>query len=472
MAYADTLFDDYYLKYASYFIKDRAIPEIDDGFKPVQRRILHTLFEMDDGKYHKVANVVGQTMRYHPHGDQSIFGSLVNLANKDLFIEKQGNFGSILTGDPASAARYIECRLTTIFALVPDKASESWIQLAKIFLMAFVAMSVIRTEKRLNTLIWVTVASIAFYSVKGGIFTLQTGGEYIVYGPPKTFIHDNNHLAMAVLMTMPLMRYLALQATDRRVRWGLNAVLLISLVAIFGSYSRGAFLGLLAVAIVGWWRSNRRLAFGAVAVIGIVAAAPFIPAKWVERMDTIRNYEEDRSAMTRIEMWIFALNVAKDRPVIGGGFEVFQDPALYEKYNPTAGVRNVHSVYFEVLGTQGFVGFIIFIMLGVAGLRTCSWIKRQTKDNPALINEYRLANLVWISLIAYAASGAFINLSEFDVYYNLLVIVAVCKAIVTDKLRLAAATDPTSAAMTSPVAAGSSGFARTGGPVTSFRRTS
>jgi len=114
MAYADTLFDDYYLKYASYFIKDRAIPEIDDGLKPVQRRILHTLFEMDDGKYHKVANVVGQTMRYHPHGDQSIFGSLVNLANKDMFIEKQGNFGSILTGDPASAARYIECRLTSL----------------------------------------------------------------------------------------------------------------------------------------------------------------------------------------------------------------------------------------------------------------------------------------------------------------------------------------------------------------------
>ncbi len=114
MAYADILFDDYYLKYASYFIKDRAIPEIDDGLKPVQRRILHTLFEMDDGKYHKVANVVGQTMRYHPHGDQSIFGSLVNLSNKDMFIDKQGNFGSILTGDPASAARYIECRLTPL----------------------------------------------------------------------------------------------------------------------------------------------------------------------------------------------------------------------------------------------------------------------------------------------------------------------------------------------------------------------
>ncbi|MBT3602043.1 MAG: DNA topoisomerase IV subunit A [Candidatus Latescibacteria bacterium] len=114
MAYIDTLFDRYYMEHASYVIKDRAIPNIDDGLKPVQRRILHALKEQDDGKFHKVANIVGQTMKYHPHGDLSINGALVNLANKDLLIEKQGNFGNILTGDSASAARYIECRLTPL----------------------------------------------------------------------------------------------------------------------------------------------------------------------------------------------------------------------------------------------------------------------------------------------------------------------------------------------------------------------
>ena len=114
MADVETLYDRYFLEYATYVVKNRAIPEIDDGLKPVQRRILHTLFEIDDGKYHKVANVVGQTMRFHPHGDQSIFGALVSLANKDLFIDKQGNFGSVLTGGQASAARYIECRLTPL----------------------------------------------------------------------------------------------------------------------------------------------------------------------------------------------------------------------------------------------------------------------------------------------------------------------------------------------------------------------
>ena len=111
MAYAKTIFNNNFLEYASYVIKDRAIPDIEDGLKPVQRRILHSLFEVDDGKFHKVANIVGHCMKYHPHGDASIYSALVVLANKDLFIEKQGNFGNILTGDPASASRYIECRV-------------------------------------------------------------------------------------------------------------------------------------------------------------------------------------------------------------------------------------------------------------------------------------------------------------------------------------------------------------------------
>ena len=103
-----------FIEYASYVIKDRAIPDIDDGLKPVQRRILHTLWEQDDGRFHTVANIVGAAMRFHPHGDASIYSALVVLANKEYFIDRQGNFGNIHTGDPASAARYIECRLSPL----------------------------------------------------------------------------------------------------------------------------------------------------------------------------------------------------------------------------------------------------------------------------------------------------------------------------------------------------------------------
>jgi topoisomerase-4 subunit A len=114
VAYIKNLFDRNFLEYASYVIRDRAIPDLEDGLKPVQRRILHTLFEMDDGKFHKVANVVGDCMKYHPHGDASIGPALVVLANKDYFIERQGNFGNLYTGDEASAPRYIECRITAL----------------------------------------------------------------------------------------------------------------------------------------------------------------------------------------------------------------------------------------------------------------------------------------------------------------------------------------------------------------------
>ncbi len=108
------LINDNFIQYASYVIRDRAIPQLEDGLKPVQRRILHALYEKDDGRFNKVANIVGHCMQYHPHGDVSIEDALVNLVNKSYLIEGQGNFGNIFTGDPAAASRYIECRLTEL----------------------------------------------------------------------------------------------------------------------------------------------------------------------------------------------------------------------------------------------------------------------------------------------------------------------------------------------------------------------
>ena len=108
------LINENFIQYASYVIRDRAIPQLEDGLKPVQRRILHALYEKDDGRFNKVANIVGHCMQYHPHGDASIEDALVNLTNRSYLIEEQGNFGNVLTGDPAAASRYIECRLTEL----------------------------------------------------------------------------------------------------------------------------------------------------------------------------------------------------------------------------------------------------------------------------------------------------------------------------------------------------------------------
>ena len=106
------MYKEWFLDYASYVILERAVPGINDGFKPVQRRIMHSMKDLDDGRYNKVANIVGHTMQYHPHGDASIADAMVQLGQKELLIDMQGNWGNILTGDRAAASRYI-CLLYT-----------------------------------------------------------------------------------------------------------------------------------------------------------------------------------------------------------------------------------------------------------------------------------------------------------------------------------------------------------------------
>ena len=110
------MYRNWFLDYASYTILERAVPHINDGLKPVQRRLMHAMKELDDGRFNKVANIIGHTMKYHPHGDASIGDALVQMGQKDLLVETQGNWGNILTGDAAAAPRYIEARLSK-FAL-------------------------------------------------------------------------------------------------------------------------------------------------------------------------------------------------------------------------------------------------------------------------------------------------------------------------------------------------------------------
>ena len=110
------MYKEWFLDYASYVILERAVPSVEDGFKPVQRRIMQSMKDLDDGRYNKVANIVGHTMQYHPHGDASIADAMVQIGQKDLLIDAQGNWGNILTGDRAAASRYIEARLSK-FAL-------------------------------------------------------------------------------------------------------------------------------------------------------------------------------------------------------------------------------------------------------------------------------------------------------------------------------------------------------------------
>ncbi len=327
--------------------------------------------------------------------------------------------------------------LTTLLALVPEAGMVQFKGFAKSIVMIILTLILMRTEKRFLALIWIIVLSIGFYSTKGGIFTLMTGGQFRVWGPPGSLITGNNELAIATLMILPLMRYLALTTENLWIRWGLSAAAVLSLASVVGSYSRGAFLALAVLGIAWWWKSRRRITFGVIAIVAAVAVMPLIPAKWYDRMQSIENYEQDGSAKGRLQMWTFAVNVAKDRPITGGGFGIFRGhEKIYNKYYPEATRRrNVHSVYFEVLGTQGFVGMIIFLALGIATLRTCTWIQKQTRDRPELSKEHLFGVMLKLSLVAYAVGGAFLNLSTYDLFFLLLATATLCKGIVMQKLR-------------------------------------
>jgi probable O-glycosylation ligase (exosortase A-associated) len=322
-------------------------------------------------------------------------------------------------------------QVTTFFAISQVDAWAQWDKVVKIQLMIFVTIMVIRSQKQLRTLVWVIAASLGFYGVKGGIFTVVGGGANHVRGPEGTFIEGNNEIGLALLMTIPLMRYLQVTSSHRWVRAGLTFAMLLSGVAILGTQSRGALVGIVAMVLFLLWKSKHRLGLAIFLLVFAPIALSIMPQTWYDRMGTIRNYEEDASAMGRVNSWYFAFNLARARPLVGGGFETFS-PALFARYapNPTD-VHDAHSIYFEILGEHGFVGLGLFLTLGISLWRTCSRTIRFARDDPDMEDLEQLMRMVQVSFVAYAVSGAFLGLAYFDLFYNLLAITVIAGTLVS-----------------------------------------
>lgn len=320
--------------------------------------------------------------------------------------------------------------LTTLFALEPDVAVGAWSRWWKINLVCLIAMWLMQSRERLNLLIWTIVGSLGFYGVKGGLFTILSGGTLHVYGPPDSFLEENNGMGLALIMTVPLMRYLQLEAKQRWLRIALGGSMLITAFAILGSQSRGAFLGLIAMAGFLVLKSPNRWK----AILPVIVLAPllfvFMPSSWHERMGTLQTYDQDASAMGRINAWSFAFRLAQDRPLVGGGFDTFTE-RLFQIYapNPTD-VHDAHSIYFEVLGEQGFVGLAFFLSLGVAVVMSCRRIAALTENRPELRWARNLGAMAQVSLLGYAVSGAFLGLAYFDLPWNLVLIVVLTRVLV------------------------------------------
>lgn len=313
--------------------------------------------------------------------------------------------------------------ITTIFAVEPTDAFAKFMEFLKIMVMVFVTLMLVNSRERMHWLIWMIVVSLGFYGVKGGLFTALHGGHYHVMGPAASFIADNNALALALSMTLPLMRYLQLRSVRKWVRVGLGLSMLLTAVAVLGTYSRGGLVALVIVAGALFLKTRRRYAIVLAAVVVAFVAWHFMPAKWTQRMDTLHHATTVNSAQTRIQSWEFAANVAIHRPLRGGGFEVYKSAYMWQNYGPPgAKPRAIHSIYFRILGEQGFIGLALFLGLLFASWRKCSQVRKLARDNEALTWAFDLASMLQVCLVAFMVAGAFLPMPYFDLTYQLMAV--------------------------------------------------
>jgi len=321
---------------------------------------------------------------------------------------------------------------TTINSMYPALAWVKMNQFWKILLMIYVTMMLMQNKERVDLLVWVIALSIGFYGVKGGIFTIMHGGVYHVRGPEGSFIGGDNEMGLALIMTIPLLRYLQLASRQFLVRWGLSAAMLLSAVATVGSQSRGALLGLVAMGTFLWLKSRNKIFTALLGGIAVALVLMVMPQQWYDRMATIRDYQSDQSATGRINAWKMAFNMAKNRP-LGGGFDCFQEYS-FALYAPDPDdVHDSHSIYFEVLGDHGFVGLALFLVLGLMTWRTASWVVGRARRDREKRWVADLAAMVQVALVGYASAGAFLGLAYFDYYYTLIAIVVLCKVVLSSE---------------------------------------
>lgn len=312
--------------------------------------------------------------------------------------------------------------ITLPFAMLWDGSFELYKRVMKIDLMVLVTMVLLYTRRHVMLFVWVNVISVGFYGVKGGMFTVATGGSYRVWGPDNTYIEGNNEMALAAVMVIPLMRFLQMQLQAKWAKGVMTFCMLMMAASALGSHSRGALLAIAAMGFVMWLRSKNKVVTGIGMTVAALVMLSFMPAEWWERMGTIKTYQEDGSAMGRINAWWMAWNLAKAN-FFGGGFFIWT-ASIFALYAPDpSDVHAAHSIYFQMLGEQGFIGLILFLTLFGFAWGSAKYLRVQGKRQAETQWLSDLGAMVQVSLVGYAVGGAFLSLSYWDLPYNMVVMV-------------------------------------------------
>lgn len=324
--------------------------------------------------------------------------------------------------------------VTLPFSMHFEPSYRLWERSMKIFLMFFVSIALTTNRKRLDLFIWANVAAVGYYGVKGGVFTVLTGGNHRVWGPGG-FIEGNNEVALAVLCVVPLMRYLQLQMIHKWAVAAATAAMGLCVATALGTHSRGALLGLGAMAFLFWLKGGNKLLWGAlIAVLG-VGLLSMMPDAWWQRMNTIQAYEADASALGRLNAWHMAFNLANDR-LFGGGYMV-STAEVFQRYAPIpTDVHAAHSIYFQVLGEHGWIGFVLFVAVGVSTWLVSRDLIRVGEQHLQLRWAGELGAMIQVSMAAYAVAGAFLSLAYYDLPYNVMAMAVLARKFAKDELAL------------------------------------
>jgi putative inorganic carbon (hco3(-)) transporter len=325
--------------------------------------------------------------------------------------------------------------LTTVFAFNPDRALPALERAVKVQVLVFLMLILFNSKRQLDLLVWTIAVSIGFFGAKGGLYTLRTGADVgRVWGPEGSFIEDNNAIGLALVVTIPYLYYLFVETRNRWLKLGLVGVVGLSIISTVGTYSRGAFLAILAMGFWLWWKSRHKLLLGFALVLTVPLLLAFLPGKWEDRMRSITEYQQDSSAMGRLNAWQTAINVARDHPIVGGGFE-FHSKAVFAQYAPVPeDFHSMHSIYFQVLGGHGFVGLALFLAIWFFSWLRSMRLARMTRGREDLRWANNLVLMVQVSLVGYLIGGAFLDLAYWDLpYFGLAILI-----ITSDIIRRAA----------------------------------
>jgi probable O-glycosylation ligase (exosortase A-associated) len=335
--------------------------------------------------------------------------------------------------------------ITGFFAIAPtEDVIDRWVHVMKIQLMFFVTLMLVTNPNQMRLLIWVVVLSVGYFGIKGGLWTLMTGGGGRVWGPPGGMLQGNNELAVGLVILMPMFYFL--HATETRVwlRRALVVCMVLITFSILGSQSRGALLALLAMAFFLGLKSKYPIRTSVGLGLLVLLAVAFMPDTWSDRMDTIRTFEQDTSAMSRIWTWTTLWNAALDRPLVGVGFKA-DNPIVFERYAPLDGAFAIfaghfwvaHSIYFQMLGEHGFVGLALFLSVGVATWLKASALSKATRNDPQFASWVPiLMRMCQVSIMGYAVGGAFLSLAYLDLPYYIIGFVVLTDLYVRKRLTM------------------------------------